>query len=81
MVNYIIVFKNTHDAIKGEKTLKEKSVKVVVMPTPTIITQSCGISIRFQEEDLDIVEDLISNNELAMKNIYIKKGQEFKMYR
>ena len=43
---YIVVFKNTHDAMAGEKFLKEKEYNFRIMPTPTSITQSCGICIR-----------------------------------
>lgn len=81
MVNYIIVFKNTHDAMNGENILKGKGVSVVVMPTPTSITKSCGISIRFKEEDLNLVDETIESGELEIKNIYMKNGQEFKLYR
>ena len=40
---YVIVFKNTLDAMNAEKTLKENNYKFKIMPTPTVITQSCGI--------------------------------------
>ena len=81
MNNYIIVFKNTHDAIQGEKILKGKGISVMVMPTPTSITHSCGISVRFKEEDIGIVEKAINEEKLITKNIYIKNGQEFKLYK
>ena len=81
MNNYIIVFKNTHDAIQGEKTLKGKGLSVMVMPTPTSITHSCGISIRFREEDIEIVEEAIDTEAILVKNIFIKNGQEFKLYK
>ena len=42
MKYYIIVFKNTYDAMTGEKKLKELNYKFRIMPTPTSITQSCG---------------------------------------
>lgn len=81
MNNYIIVFKNTHDAMQGEKILKENGVVIMVMPTPTCITQSCGISIRFPENLLNNVEKLINEGKMVIKNIYIKNGQEFKLYK
>lgn len=81
MESYIIVFKNTHDAIQSEKVLKEKGIAVVVMPTPTKITHSCGISIGFSIENIDKINEFIEKEEIVIKNIYLKKGQEFSLYK
>ncbi len=67
---YIITFKNTHGAINGEKLLKEKDIKVAVMPTPAVITRSCGISIKIDNEDIEMVKKLIEQEQLVVKNIY-----------
>ena len=40
MKYYIIVFKNTLDAMSGEKTVKEMGLSFRMMPTPTSITQT-----------------------------------------
>lgn len=39
---YIIVFKNTYDAMSAEKKLKELDLEFRIMPTPTSVTMSCG---------------------------------------
>lgn len=78
MDNYfIIVFNNTHNAIEGEKILKAEGIAVTIMPTPSQITQSCGISIKFEEKDLNIIENMIQLEKLHIKNIYNKKEGEF----
>ncbi|WP_040214752.1 DUF3343 domain-containing protein [Clostridium polynesiense] len=78
MDNYfIIVFNNTHNAIEGEKTLKNEGITVTIMPTPAQITQSCGISIKFNEEDLDRIKELVQQEKLHIKNIYHKIRGEF----
>ena len=67
---YIIVFKNTYDAMAAEKKLKELNFDFKIMPTPTTITMSCGICVRMNEKE-NI--DLIRNNDiLEYKNIYLK---------
>ncbi|GIM28967.1 hypothetical protein CPJCM30710_16330 [Clostridium polyendosporum] len=81
MNEYIIVFKNTHDAIEAEKSINAKGIKIIVMPTPTHITQSCGISIRFKEEELSKVEELAREEKVKYKNIYIKNNMQFKLYK
>ena len=76
---YIIVFKNTHDAMTAEKKLSELNYKFRIMPTPTLITQSCGICVRVEsEEDVNnIIENSLENFKTAkyhvIKKIYIPK--------
>jgi len=76
---YIITFENTHGAICGESTLKANKINVVVMPTPTYITKSCGISLKVKEEDIDQVKKLIKEEKLKIKGIYMKENSLFKV--
>lgn len=72
---YIVVFKNTYDAMAAEKKLKELNFKFKIMPTPTSITMSCGICMRIDEKD-DI--SLITNNSiLEYKNIYFRDNEGY----
>ena len=75
----IITFNNTLEAIKGEKLLKNKLIPVTIMPTPTTITKSCGISIKFEEKDTTLIKELIKSNELKVKGLYYKEGMEYKV--
>ena len=72
---YIIVFKNTHDAMSGEKKLKELNYELRIMPTPTLITQSCGICIRIESEEK--IKRMIDGNIIEFKNIYKKENTEY----
>ena len=63
---YIIVFKNTLDAMNGEKSLKEEGFIFKMMPTPTAITQSCGICIRI--EDKNYIDEIIKRNIIGQIN-------------
>ncbi|MBU5592396.1 DUF3343 domain-containing protein [Clostridium sp. MSJ-4] len=74
---YLIVFKNTHDAIESEKILKNEGIKVTIMPTPTYITQSCGISIRFSQEFYKEIKDIIDKEGINIKNLYHKTENDF----
>ncbi|AWK50270.1 hypothetical protein DIC82_04035 [Clostridium beijerinckii] len=65
---YIIVFKNTYDAMSAEKKLDKLSFNFKIMPTPTAITMSCGICVRIdKKEELDLI---INNDILEYKNAY-----------
>ena len=72
---YIIVFKNTLDAMNGEKLLKEEGFVFKMMPTPTAITQSCGICIRMEEKKY--IDEILERNIINYKNIYIKEENNF----
>ncbi|MBS5886576.1 DUF3343 domain-containing protein [Clostridium sp.] len=76
MKYYIIVFKNTLDAMNGEKVLKEENMVFKMMPTPTAITQSCGICIRIEEKKY--IDEIISRDIIRYKHIYEKEKNEFK---
>ncbi len=72
---YIIVFKNTYDAMAAEKKLKEKNLNFRIMPTPTSITMSCGICIRIDEKEE--IHTIIDNKVLEYKNIYFKESEGY----
>lgn len=72
---YIIVFKNTYDAMAAEKKLNELNFDLKIMPTPTSITMSCGICVRIdKKEEIDTV---INENILEYKNVYYKDNEGY----
>ncbi len=73
---YVISFDSTHHAIKAEKLFKEHNLNIRMMPTPREITASCGLSIRFEATDLAEVEDIIANEELAIRGKYEIKRED-----
>ena len=75
---YLLIFVNTQGALKAESFLKSKGFKIVIMPTPTHITQSCGISIRLTEEEFLKTKEFIVNREIDIKHIYIKDEGKFR---
>lgn len=75
MSYYIIVFKNTHDAMTADKKLSSENYNFRIMPTPTLITQSCGICVRI--EDDDEINSIIDREEIQFKNIYKRNKTEY----
>lgn len=76
MKYYIIVYKNTHDAMEAEKNLTNENIEFRVMPTPTSITQSCGMCTRIESEEL--LNNVIERKLVNYKNIYMKDRDGFK---
>lgn len=71
MSYYIIVYKNTHDAMEADKRFNEMKVECKIMPTPTTITQSCGFCTRLH--DKINIDELIKESNIEFKNIYKKQ--------
>lgn len=76
---YLLTFKNTHDAIAGEKLLKEMALNPIIVPTPTNVTKSCGLSIRIEKTLFYRIKELINENKLVTKEIYVYKNNVFSL--
>lgn len=74
---YIIIYKNTFDAMEAERIFNEKGFKFKIMPTPTSITQSCGICTRFEIEEEGEINSIIKDEIVTYKNVFRKNGNGF----
>ncbi|MDO5707630.1 MAG: DUF3343 domain-containing protein [Andreesenia angusta] len=70
----VITFRSTHHAIKTEKALKKREFKIKVIPTPREITASCGLSIRFEDEEKDdifsVLKEMISEGQIILRGVF-----------
>lgn len=71
---YIVTFNNTHEAMQGEDICQKEKVKITMMPTPTYITKSCGISLKVEENHFNSLERVINDKKLEYKSIYHFNG-------
>ncbi|WP_297435467.1 DUF3343 domain-containing protein [uncultured Clostridium sp.] len=78
---YIMVFNNTHEAMAAEKLMDTENIKVMVMPTPTYITKSCGISLKFDDDSVIAIDKLIEDGKIKFKNVYFRDVEGFKLYK
>ncbi|MFT5872619.1 MAG: hypothetical protein ACI8WT_001552 [Clostridium sp.] len=76
---YIVTFQNTLEAMKAERETIKKQVKVVVIPTPTYITKSCGISLKIEEENIKSIINLIKSENIKVKEIFVRDGESVKV--
>lgn len=75
---YILTFNNTHEAMKAESACLSIKMKVTMMPTPTYITKSCGISLKIDKENLDNIKVLVDSDKLTYKGIFELNGNVLK---
>jgi hypothetical protein len=75
---YIVTFQNTHEAMKAEREAIKNQIKVIVIPTPTYITKSCGISLKIEEENIKSIIELIKTEIINVKEIFVRDGESVK---
>ncbi|MGD9637550.1 MAG: DUF3343 domain-containing protein [Alphaproteobacteria bacterium] len=49
----IITFESNYLALKAEKELKQKQIKVEFIPVPREISSACGVCIKLQSKDTE----------------------------
>lgn len=76
---YIVTFQNTHEAMKAEREAMKNKIKVVVIPTPTYITKSCGISLKIEEGNIQSITELIKADNIKVKEIFFREGESVKV--
>lgn len=75
---YIVTFQNTHEAMKAEREAIKNQVKVIVIPTPTYITKSCGISLKIDEDNIKSITELVKVEAIKVKEIFLRDGESVK---
>lgn len=64
---------STHLVIRGEKILKEKGIESRIIPLPSQIKASCGLSIRSSEENLLKIREIFQQEKILMDFYLIEK--------
>ncbi|MEQ8197972.1 MAG: DUF3343 domain-containing protein [Clostridiaceae bacterium] len=74
----LVTFNSTHHAIKAEKELISKGLKIRIIPAPTEVTASCGLSIRVDEGDFEKVKEILSSKNVISAGYYLVKRNGYK---
>lgn len=72
----LLAAESTHLVIKNEKILKESNIDCRIIPLPSQIKASCGLSIRTDLKNLEKIKKILYNNEMELyliKKIGLKK--------
>jgi hypothetical protein len=73
----VAIFNNIHRVMKAEKILKEKCLKMLLIPAPRALKSDCGLALRYEEADRALIEEALRDADLAPEEIYRKNGEEF----
>ncbi|MDP4088181.1 MAG: DUF3343 domain-containing protein, partial [Bacillota bacterium] len=74
---YLITFENTSSTMKAESHLKKEGYNLMIMPTPTFITKSCGISVRIQPDLGEKIKEVLDKGEIQFKAYYKKESGKY----
>jgi hypothetical protein len=68
---YCLTFDSTHYAIKIEKRMKDASLNGTMIPTPREVSASCGLSLKFLEEDRAAIVALLEEEDRERVSLYL----------
>ena len=54
--DYVAIFNSIHRVMEAERLLKEKHLKVLLIPAPRALAADCGLAIRYSEDARGEVE-------------------------
>lgn len=73
---YIITFESTNLSIEAEKKFKKEALDFTIVPTPRVISDSCGLSIRILNKTIDDIFYYIKNQSIKYNKIYLIENNE-----
>jgi hypothetical protein len=62
---WVITFESVYFVMKAERILKERGIKIDLIPTPREISSDCGIAIELTGENLDRVREILKKDGMA----------------
>lgn len=62
----LLAAESTHLVIKNEKLLKEADIECRIIPLPSQIKASCGLSIKADLKDIEKIKEILYNNEMEL---------------
>ncbi|HBA89867.1 MAG TPA: hypothetical protein DCZ75_18305 [Geobacter sp.] len=75
--DYIAIFNSIHRVMEAERLLKDKHLKVLLIPAPRALAADCGLAIRYADDIRGEVEGALAEAGLLPRDLYRKGGDEF----
>ena len=67
---YIFTFNSTHHALMFEKAANENNSNIIIMPVPRSIASSCGLAVKFSQENYEEIVEMVKNKGLSYADLY-----------
>lgn len=69
--NYnVVIFYSTSAAIRTESLAKKQGLTIKLIPVPRNLSSDCGICLRFNNEDIRKIEEILKEKKIEYDNIY-----------
>ena len=75
--DYVAIFNSIHRVMEAERLLKEKHLKILLIPAPRALAADCGLAVRYAEEERPAVEGVLAEAGLLPRELYRKNGEGF----
>jgi hypothetical protein len=75
--DYVAIFNSIHRVMEAERLLKDKRLKILLIPAPRALAADCGLAIRYAEEIRGEVEGALAGAGLLPRDLYRKTGDDF----
>lgn len=75
--DYVAIFNSIHRVMEAERLLKDKQLKILLIPAPRTLAADCGLAIRYAEDVRGEVEAALAQAGLLPGELYRKNGDSF----
>lgn len=75
--DYVAIFNSIHRVMEAERLLKDRKLKILLIPAPRALAADCGLAIRYAEDIRGEVEAVLAEAGLLPRDLYRKSGEEF----
>lgn len=72
----VMAFDSTQQALRAEMLLEFAEIEIDLCPTPKEITAACALSIRFPAQYLSKARQIIEEQEVEVRGIFIKQTSD-----
>lgn len=75
--DYVAIFNSVHRVMEAERLLKDKHLKMLLIPAPRALAADCGLAIRYAQDVRNEVEAVLAEAGLLPRELYRKSGENF----
>lgn len=75
--DYVAIFNSVHRVMEAERLLKDRKLKMLLIPAPRELAADCGLAIRYAEDVRDEVEAVLAEAGLLPQDLYRRSGEAY----
>jgi hypothetical protein len=75
--DYVAIFHSIHRVMEAERLLKDKHLKILLIPAPRALAADCGLASRYAEDVRAEVEGALAEAALLPVDLFRKSGEGF----